>query len=711
MRHLRWASAASFVSIAAIAHCGGRTGAALDGGPSTSPDAGYDTAAPGSDSAVARDAALVASPVIIAAGSTQMTTASLSVNYWTWPDAFGNSVAGTESLVAALHPRVLRVGGYNNDANTPDGFGPSQIDAMVAYAQAIGASPLLQVPLLADTTGQPPTAAEAAAMVTYVNGTRGYKIPFFSIGNEPDLYATQGLPTDMTKPAIPGYTPAQYCATALAYAPQMRAAAMAADPTTNITIFGPDLSYQYRPPNDWLTPILQGCGDLFDVVSIHRYPFSSTMATVAAAARDASNFRQTIADVRSLMTAAGFGSKPLAVTEMNIAYDATTTVLDASPGTVPSALWLADIFGSALELGVWTSAVWNISDPDDWSLGLLGLPPAHTPRPEYYAYQLYADHFGPNMASVTAEPPNIAAHASRNVAQDTTDLIVANWNDAPVALAFEVTGLATSPSVPIYVLPALSMAAVEIPDQGAASAWIYGADQHQAGIGPQPLAPSAGTVGPIEDAGSGARPDAAAACTSIPPPSASITTAGRVNGSTLAFGPPGNSWSSFTFAGPGEPSPTAAVSSNGNGLAITAGFDPTVAQSGAYSGVGLFFSSPDCLDASSYTGIEFDFRGDLGGCSLSFGVGYSGDLSRNDDPNRGLCKGADNVCYGPSVPVAVLSGATIPLPFTELTGGTPHNSLDPSSVVSVQWELLGPGTGPDGGACSASFTVENVAFY
>lgn len=41
----------------------------------------------------------------------------------------------------------------------------------VAYARAIGAEPLIQVPLLADIDGSPPTAASAAAMVTYANVT------------------------------------------------------------------------------------------------------------------------------------------------------------------------------------------------------------------------------------------------------------------------------------------------------------------------------------------------------------------------------------------------------------------------------------------------------------------------------------------------------------------------------------------------------------
>jgi hypothetical protein len=62
-----------------------------------------------------------------------------------------------------------------------------------------------------------------------------------------------------------------------------------------------------------------------------------------------------------------------------IVYDATTCVLDASPRTVGSALWLADSLGTAIESGLWTSAVWDISDDDGYALGLIGPAPTHIP--------------------------------------------------------------------------------------------------------------------------------------------------------------------------------------------------------------------------------------------------------------------------------------------------------------------------------------------
>src|SRR5664279_5542994 len=79
---------------------------------------------------------VVASPVVIAVGTPRPRTGNWSVNYWTWPSTYGNAVAGTETLVAALEPTYMRVGGYNNDANVPDPFDDARVDDMITYARA-----------------------------------------------------------------------------------------------------------------------------------------------------------------------------------------------------------------------------------------------------------------------------------------------------------------------------------------------------------------------------------------------------------------------------------------------------------------------------------------------------------------------------------------------------------------------------------------------
>jgi hypothetical protein len=670
------------------------------------------------------DGGVAPSPLVVSTATRTPRTTATGVNYWLWMPAFGDDVTGTKALTAALKPAVMRVGGYNNDANTQDPFDDAAFDTAVAYARAIGAEPIIQVPLLADVSGKPPTAATAAAMVTYANVTKGYGLRYFSIGNEPDLYASQGLIADSTQPAIPGYTPADYCATARAYVTAMKAV----DPT--IKIVGPELSWKYiagSGANDWLTPILSSCGDLFDVISIHRYPFEAAQATLSAAAADVASFRRVMTSVRGILEATGQGAKPLALTEMNVVYDATFCVLDASPGTVGAALWLADALGAANQLGLWTSAVWDISDDDGYALGLIGPAPAHTPRPAYHAYALFAEHFGPTLVQVSSAPAGVNAYASRNEADDTTEIILVNWNPSPAPLAFSVGGLATAPPAVTFILPAVSIAAVEIPDRGTAAAWAYSEAQRATASGPQALTPGLTGSPVVADGGSpgGGAPagktvgtscatDGAVICPQLVLSSPAITTMGASGTAGLTFGSGGAKWQSYAYAAPGQAVPTVVLTPDGAGMQIAGGFTPPV--SGNWEGAGLFFEGTSCVDGSKYTGVQFDFTGDLGGCALAFGASFSGDSSRSENPGRGSCPGTSSNCYGPLAPVAAVATAdaatatTIRVPFSALAGGSPISKLDPATIVDVEWQLSAP-TGAGGGSCSANFTVTNVAFY
>ena len=652
-----------------------------------------------------------AQPLVVSVAAPRPRSGTWSVNYWTWPTAYGNPVAGTETAIAGLKPATIRVGGYNNDANTPDPFDDAEFDRMIAYARAVGAEPIVQVPLLQDIHGAVPTGSTAADMVRYANVTHDYHVRYFSIGNEPDLYAMQGSPTNPTLPARPNYSPTDYCAAAASFVPAMKAV----DPT--IKIVGPDLSYQYQANGaNWLSPILSTCGDLFDIVAIHRYPFSAPQATLAAATADVNTFRNVIDSVRGLMQTAGQGGKPLAVTEMNIAYDATPagTSPTAGPGTVASGLWMADAVGSALDRDLWTTAVWAISDPDQYSLGVLGLPPAHTLRPEYYAYALYADHYGPSLVEVTTAPSGVNAYASRNGTGNATEVIAVNWNEFPMPVSFRVTGLASAPAPVDFELPPLSMTAVELRDGAGAAAWTYGAAQHAAGVAPQPLTPGVSSgpsdAGlPIAD-GPDATTDALPRCKGAPVSNPVITTMGQAAAPGVSFGTGASQWGSYAYAGSGQSNPTVGVTTDGNGLQVAASFVAPLTSANNFEGVGLYFSNSTCLDASGYTGIQFDLSGDLGGCSLSFGVSFSEDVAVQNDPLRGTCTAGVSACYPPAAPVPSSSAPTIQMPFSALSSGMPIGKVDPSTLVGIQWQLAGP-LDADAGGCSASFQVSNVAFY
>jgi hypothetical protein len=447
-------------------------------------DSPSDRAAPAVDGP--SDTAPVSGTVAISATPDKrspMPTTGVGTSYWSWVPIWGDMVAGTEDQILKLAPFVVRVGGTNNDENSPATFDDTQMDLAVTYAQAIKADLIVQVPVLAAhnasaDSGAADGPATAAAMVMYANVTKNYGVKYFSIGNEPDLYPdTTGLG------GIVGFTAADYCAAVTDYVAAMKAV------DSTIKIVGPDLSWKYQTgANDWLTPILTTCGSLFDIVSIHRYPIDPTKTTIAAAAADAPNLKSAIAHLQSILAATNNAGKPLAITECNITWngDPINPVLPASPGTVPAGLWAADAFGVGRETGLWATVFW--STRETWTLGLLANvagPPK--PQPAYWALDLYAEHFGLTLVSVSSTPPGIHAYASRNQTDDGTQVIAVNWNNVPAILTFSVDGLVTAPTPPTFVLPALAVGAIEIPDTGTASALVYGETQHQANQPPQPL--------------------------------------------------------------------------------------------------------------------------------------------------------------------------------------------------------------------------------
>jgi hypothetical protein len=158
------------------------------------------------------------------------------------------------------------------------------------------------------------------------------------------------------------------------------------------------------------------------------------------------------------------------------------------------------------------------------------------------------------------------------------------------------------------------------------------------------------------------------------------------------------------------------VTPDGNGFAFTGELIPSASD---YEGVGLFFNSPYCLDVSAYTGVRFGISGELGGCTLTFGDNGAGNVSTTDDPSRGECTLSAG-CYGPMADISAevvaadagfVDAGTPPVvvqvPFASEGHGAPVAALDPSALVTLQWQI----TAPAGGACRANLTIANVSFY
>lgn len=391
-------------------------------------------------------------------------------NYWSWVPDWGDPVAAVVDQTTELKLGLLRAGGANNDRQDPARFTNEEVDGFVDFARRVGAEPLLQVPLLRNLAGEPATAQDAADLVTYVNVTRSHGVKYFSIGNEPDLYEEQN-----DKPA--GYTASAYCTTFREFATAMRAV------DATIKILGPELSWKYQSgSNDWLTPFLEECGDVTDVIAIHRYPFAPEASKAESAYADAKTYRALLTRIRGIMAATGQQDKPLAVTEANITWngDPSNAPVSAAPGTFPAALWLADNLGVSLEAGLFSVNYWSLSE--GWTLGFFDVA---TPRPAFHVLKMFSNNFGSEVLTVSGAPDGTSLYAGRNSSLSTTNVYVVNKTKNTLDLTISFTDHPRSAPVTMNVYPTSLHLAV-VPDDGSPPTFTSYAEGTSA---PMPVAP------------------------------------------------------------------------------------------------------------------------------------------------------------------------------------------------------------------------------
>src|SRR5450432_599558 len=177
--------------------------------------------------------------------------------------------------------------------------------------------------------------------------------------------------------------------------------------------------------------------------------------------------------------------------------------------------------------------------------------------------------------------------------------------------------------------------------------------------------------------GAGGRggPPATNACAGISPSGPAIT------GSPLS--PAGGT---YTYAAPNLIAPTVdpITSADGvlQGLNVSANPGVTSDPANSWTGLGLFFRAPPCVDATTYTGVKFTIAGDLGTCRLSFVAVPSEDNAVANGP-VGTCTAAS--CISPSFG-PITTGTTI-VHFSEMSGGQPLATLDAAALNDIGWQL------------------------
>ena len=303
-----------------------------------------------------------------------------------------------------------------------------QVDTFIGYCRQIGAEPRIVVRLKGGT------AQQAADLVKYVNVTMGYKVKYWGIGNETDLYSVNG---------VPDYTADQYNKDWREWAQAM----LKVD--SKIVFVGPDVSQfvgdtsgssYLQDRTTWLTSFLHANGDLVGIVSIHRYPFpdnaAKTPPTIADLRNNSKEWDQIIPAVRQIVRDQTGKDLPVAVTEVNSSYS-TNAGGEATMDSQFEGIWFADVLGRLIRQ--------KVTMVDQFALaGDYGIVGANDVRTLYYTYMMYS-MFGTELVNAVSDDPLVSVFAAKR-ADGTLTLMIVNLgaSAATKPLAIVAGGSATS---------------------------------------------------------------------------------------------------------------------------------------------------------------------------------------------------------------------------------------------------------------------------
>jgi len=346
----------------------------------------------------------------------------LGTNHGPWADlGAGNIESAKKSGITFLR----WPGGNWGDINDPR---TNLVDNYILAARNImNAEPSITVRLIGSTL------AQAAQLVQYVNIDKGYKVKYWSIGNEPDLYV--GVDSSWT----PEFYAKQWRDFALAM--------KAVDPS--IKFYGPDISdfvgdvdhFDAREllyaksvkldvtKRDYLIQFLKVNADLVDIVTVHRYPFpqdsKQSSPTWEQLQGNTSQWDRIIPNLHRVIKETTGSDKPVGITEFN--SDASNSIsTETSPDSFKNALWLSDVLGRLIRQRPEMLAYFSLKTKSSGH----GLMDAFDVRPSYYVYQIYKQ-FGSHLLASNSDAQYVSIYAAKRDDGALTVILV-NLNDNEV---------------------------------------------------------------------------------------------------------------------------------------------------------------------------------------------------------------------------------------------------------------------------------------
>ncbi|MGZ3920635.1 MAG: T9SS type A sorting domain-containing protein [Bacteroidia bacterium] len=352
-------------------------------------------------------------------------------NAW-MPDTIGNAAACTNPpciLYGKLHKQwaniknsntaIVRFGGIAPDKNRPTNF---QYIKMIDSIRSKGMEPIIQVPFHLNQY----SAQQAAAIVQYINITKGKKIKYWIIGNEPDLGYS--------------YTTAAQIA---AYFRPFASAMKAVDPT--ILTIGPECAwYNTNIINGLTTP--NGPDDITgqdangryycDIISFHAYAFNGTqtraqviskLTSVGALQDNLIALKARLTNCNAVHGRSGAAALQCAITEANIDYQNSSTdnLNGVGANSFIGGQFVAEMLGIGLKQGVNFINIWSVVEGNTTALNIGYIDGATGNRkPLYWHFKLLAENFKGSYVNGTTNLATIKSFGSMDA--NTINVMVMN---------------------------------------------------------------------------------------------------------------------------------------------------------------------------------------------------------------------------------------------------------------------------------------------
>ncbi len=340
------------------------------------------------------------------------------------------SNTGPWQTVGLDQPQLAREGGLRmirwpgGNWGDENNVTPLQLDEFMALCSKVGADPLIHVRLFGGTPEM------AANLVRVANIEKGYKIRYWAIGNEPDLF--------VKKRGAASYTVADYVRDFKTY----RTAMKAVDPS--IIVMGPEISYYAGGPSDhrdsegvlWMEGFLKGAGADIDLVTFHRYPFGETPPTPATLQADPVVWSRAMDTLAAQIRTHTGRDLQIGVTEANSDWTGRVSEETGTDSHL-NALWWADVLGRLITRRAEIVAHFTLGYISAQGIGMFG-PISYdpTPRPIYQVYRLFRQ-FGTQLVYAASDDYTLPIVAATREDGTLTVVVVNHGEACSAAIAID----------------------------------------------------------------------------------------------------------------------------------------------------------------------------------------------------------------------------------------------------------------------------------